>query len=496
MSYKNERVAMVMIPYLRPDYPPLALATFKGILNYEGISSKMLDLNIYVGSFFTDKEIQELENFCQGTQLNDEKRFYKKLRLFYRHYIKTSLVPFRPTTVGLSLFSFFMQKPAEIFCLELRKIFPDINIFAGGSGVTKFLNAEKKETDDWSKIVTGNKIINHIIIGEGENAVLDYIKFKKQGIEFVPQLNNFDLREKLPCYDDLEVGAYKNKAFLEFDNNELTVPITASRGCVRRCSFCNVESLWPKYVFRSGKDVVDEMEHYVKTMNIKNFKFTDSLINGSNKAWRDINKEIVDRNLDIQYTGQFIAKPIGQTTQEDYDMAQKAGATKMMIGVESGSESVRMHMKKKFDNKSLHDTIENLSDRNIMSHWMLITGYPTETEQDFQDTLRLIERYKKYNDRITLSFVSFVLLPDSPIAYQSKYEGLTFRTENDHGHDDYSLVNYWICDQNPTLNFKKRLERFENAKKFGKECGFGSNVDPYKQTIKQHEAVHENQILS
>lgn len=492
MSYKNERVAMVMIPYLRPDYPPLALATFKGILNYEGIPNKMCDLNIHVQDFFSDQEIQDLENFCTGTPCRDEKRFLNRLRLFYRHYIKKILVPFDPTMVGMSLFSFFMQKPAEIFCLELRKIFPEINVFAGGSGVTKFLN--KNETDDWSKIVVDNGIINHIIIGEGEEAVLDYIKFKRQGIKFVPQLNNFDLREKSPCYDDIDIGAYKNQAFLEFENNALTLPITASRGCVRRCSFCNVESIWPKYVFRSGKDVVDEMEHYVKHMNIKNFKFTDSLINGSNKAWRDINREIVDRDLNIQYTGQFIAKPIGQTTQEDYDMAQKAGAAKMIIGIESGSESVRMHMKKKFDNESLYDTIENLSARNIMSHWMLITGYPTETDDDFEDTLRLIEKYKKYNDRITLSFVSFVLLPDSPIAYQSKYSDLTFRTEHDHG--EHSIVNYWICDQNPTLNFDKRLQRFEKAKDFGAECGFGSNVDRFKKTIKQHQAVHETQILS
>lgn len=492
MSYKNERVAMVMIPYLRPDYPPLSLATFKGILKYEGIASKMIDLNIYVEDYFNKTEVIDLENFCTGTPCHDEKKLLKKLRLFYRAHINKTILPFKPSIVGISLFSFFMQKPAEIFCMELRKQLPDINIFAGGSGVTKFLN--NKETDDWSKIVTEHNIVDHVVIGEGEKAVLDYIKFKKQGIEFVPQLNNFDLREKKPCYDDIDIKAYKNKAFLEFDNNELTVPITGSRGCVRKCSFCNVESIWPKFVFRSGKDVVDEMEHYIKTMNVKNFKFTDSLINGSNKVWRDLNNEIVARGLDLQYTGQFIAKPLGQTTPEDYDIAQKAGAKKMIIGIESGSETVRNHMKKKFDNESLYSMIENLSDRNIMSHWMLITGYPTETDEDFEDTLKLVERYKHYNDRITLSFVSFVLLPDSPIAYKTKYEDLTFRSEFDHG--EHSLVNYWICDQNPTLNFDKRLERFEKAKAVGAECGFGTNIDKFKKTIKQHKAVHETQILS
>lgn len=492
MSYENERVVMVMIPYLRPDFPPLSMAIFKGILNYEGIPSLMIDLNIYVKHYFNQEEILELERFCSESECKNKKQIVKKIRMFYRHYIKEKILPFNPTTVGISLFSFFMQRTSELFSLELKKVLPHVNIFAGGSGVTRFRN--KEETDDWSKDVVEQNIIDHVIIGEGEQAVLDYLKFKKQGIKHVAQLNNFDLREKMPCYTDLDISAYKNEAFLEFENNELTVPITGSRGCVRKCSFCNVESLWPKYVFRSGKDVVDEMEHYVSTLGIKNFKFTDSLINGSNKSWRDINNQIVERKLDIKYTGQFIAKPLGQTTQHDYDMAQKAGASKLFIGIESGSESVRDHMGKKFDNKSLDSTIENLSERDIMTHWMLITGYPTETDEDFQQTLDLISKFKKYRNKITLSFVSFVLLPDSPIAFRSKYENLKFTNEFDDG--DKSIVNYWICEQNPTLNFKKRLERFKKATQFGLDCGYGTNIDKFKKTIHNVKNTHENQILS
>lgn len=486
----NERVALVMIPYLRPDFPPLSLALLKGILNYEKIPNTTIDLNIYIKDHFNSEELADLENFCSESICMDQKKTIKNIRKFFRFYIEKVLVPFQPTVVGLSLFSFFMQRTSELFALELRRYFPDVKIFAGGSGVTRFLN--KNETDDWSKIVTSKKLIDHIIIGEGEEAILDYIKFKKNKIEIVPQLHNFNLRERMPCYDDIDLTAYKNEAFLEFENQQLTVPITGSRGCVRKCSFCNVESLWPKYVFRSGADIVDEMQHYIETVGIKNFKFTDSLVNGSNKAWRELNNEIVDRKLDLNYTGQFIAKPLGQTTQHDYDMAQKAGATKLFIGIESGSEAVRNHMGKKFNNISLYDTIENLSERNIMTHWMLITGYPTETEEDFEQTLQLIEQFKKYRDKITLSFVSFILLPDSPIAYQSKYDHIKFVKE----HEDRDLVNYWLYENNPTLNFNERLRRFETARQFGLDCGYGTNIDKFKKTIMNVKETHVSQILS
>ena len=77
-DYKKERVAMIMTPYLRPDFPPLSLAMFKGIFNYEGIESKMIDLNIFVEEFFNVEEIQELENYCMETQCNNEKSIVKK----------------------------------------------------------------------------------------------------------------------------------------------------------------------------------------------------------------------------------------------------------------------------------------------------------------------------------------------------------------------------------------------------------------------------------
>ena len=209
----------------------------------------------------------------------------------------------------------------------------------------------------------------------------------------------------------------------------------------------------------------------------------------------------INRNLKIQYSGQFIAKPLGQTTQNDYDLAKQAGVSKLFIGIESGSERVRNHMKKKYDNRSLDDTITNLSQRGIKQHWMIITGYPTELEEDFQDTLDLLRRFKKYAHLISTNFVSFVLLSDSRIAYHDHYKDLKYISEYDQ--DDDSIVNYWICEQNPTLNFEKRLDRFYKAQEVAVECGYsGVNIDNYKKTIKnyinhkQKSNIHDAQILS
>ena len=125
----NERVALVMIPYLRPDFPPLSLALLKGILNYEKIPNTTIDLNIYIKDHFNSEELADLENFCSESICMDQKKTIKNIRKFFRFYIEKVLVPFQPTVVGLSLFSFFMQRTSELFALELRRYFPDVKIW-------------------------------------------------------------------------------------------------------------------------------------------------------------------------------------------------------------------------------------------------------------------------------------------------------------------------------------------------------------------------------
>ena len=65
MNLKNkEKVMLVMIPYLRPDFPPLALAMMKGILDQYGVDTKSRDFNTDVHEYFKNNEIVELEKFC------------------------------------------------------------------------------------------------------------------------------------------------------------------------------------------------------------------------------------------------------------------------------------------------------------------------------------------------------------------------------------------------------------------------------------------------
>lgn len=486
----NTKCFLAMIPYLRPDYPPLALPILKSILESNDIVTNICDFNVDVHDYFSQNEIKELKKFCSDPTYTNN-IIIKKIRKFYRYVINKHIKKFDPDVIGISLFSWFMQRTAELFCLEVKKYKPTCKIFIGGAGVTRFLVNGK--TEEWPKHMISKNIADAIIIGEGEDAVVDFCKNQLQGISIIPQLKSLD-RKVIPNFSGIDLFKYETIFKDDFTKEGPVITITGSRGCPRKCSFCNVESIWPTFVFRPAEKIVDEIENYVKKAGVRKFKFTDSLMNGSSSNWRNLNKEIIKRKLDIEYTGQFIVKPTGQTLDNDYDLAKEAGLSKLFIGVESGSENVRNHMRKKFNNASLYETIEKLSNRNIKQLWLFITGYPTETEQDFQDTLDLLKKYKKFGSLVTISIVSFVLIPDSPIAWQSKYKDLEFY--NEHPNNE-GLENFWICKSNPSLTYQTRLDRYYKAVETTVECGYSTvNFDDYKKRITDYNKQHEHQILS
>ena len=107
-------------------------------------------------------------------------------------------------------------------------------------------------------------------------------------------------------------------------------------------------------------------------------------------------------------------------------------------------------MKKQFSNKDLDEFVEHAYLNKINLEFLMIIGYPTETEEDFKDTLRMFERYKKYQsivDSVALGSTLGVL-PGTPLAEEYA--------------DDFSLndgENFWTFAKNKSLTFKERIKR-------------------------------------
>lgn len=382
-------IIFCILPKVTPNGPLVGPATLKACLSNEGFTSKVLDLNVDL--------FENIHETHRGAWYDEDRTFFDKE--VFREFCNEVLGPhlnrwvddilkLKPKWVGLSMFSNRSALITEEFARRIRKANPNIKIVVGGAGAY-FRGHQILQTG----------VIDYYIVGEAEVALVELLKGNTTypGINSRNSLQLFDLdRFPIPDYSDIDFSRYQKLLDDKVTFEPVTIYTTGSRGCVRRCSFCDVATQWPKFRFRSGHSIATEIvevyDKYIKDMNVI-IQFTDSLINGSMKSFKELCQELsaVKKRLpNIKWEGQFICRSEQQMPEEDYATLKLAGGETFFIGIESGSESVRNHMQKQFSNEDMWFMLSMFHKYKISANIMLVVGYPTETEKDFQETLNMI----------------------------------------------------------------------------------------------------------
>jgi len=250
-----------------------------------------------------------------------------------------------------------------------------------------------------------------------------------------------------------------------------TAIISGSRGCVRKCTFCDVMTIWPKYRWKTGKKIADEMHEVAEKTGLKKIGFSDSLVNGSMKHFRDMCKELASRDNKVQWNGQFIVRGAKTFSSEDFDNLANSGCNGLTMGIESGSEKVRDHMRKKFSNEDIDYFMKNLGNRKIKMKMLLIVGYPTETEEDFEETLQLLRRYKKYAKYISVSPHMMLTYKNTPLDFDHRdlYDTEGFHWKNDISNYDIRLVRFKkVFEVGQQMGYKFNKHALDKIEKFDK----------------------------
>ena len=460
----NKKIALIIAPRIQDDfgYTPAGASLVKAAIVKAGHQCKIFDFNAELEQSFMDdrEQLVPIDNWFLNHNFYSEK-IYKKILGLAEKWID-EVMEYDPSDVGISVFSYNSHRATILLSTLIKRRRPDIPIFMGGAG----LNTD----NNFGPYCMEQKIMDCWIRGEGELSVPAYLSgdMNYPGLNGKPpkQIDKIDDLE-FPDYSDYELASYTNKKGL------VALPITGSRGCVRACTFCDIASMWPKYKYRSGHSIAKEIKTQVKRYGAKAFRFTDSLINGSMKAFRDMTQELSKFRMAMPksdrfiWDSHFIVRSKRQMPPEDFVKMAESGAGTMLIGVESGSPSVRDHMKKGYSDDDLHYSLGELFKNNIKVRFLMIIGYPTETQDDFKQTLDFFDRYAEYGrnglvEEINLG-LTLNLLPNTPLFDNAKEYGL--ETTKQH-------INDWICVGNPTLDYRERLKRRITAQRHVENLGY------------------------
>jgi hypothetical protein len=501
----HRQVIITSVPYCEP-FPLVAPVLLAGCLEEAGITAKGVDFNIELLEHLADHPRRaDFKNFLTIGYLvkpKFDRAFFKTVVKFTKRWLDRIVAQHQPRYLGLSIFTSESLDFGLLFSYLIRKHHPNLIILAGGKGLEVAGVDGRKHGQVW----VDHHIVDAVIDGDAETAIIDAVRNNRRGmIRSQPQTKQDLDAIPLPKWNHYDLDIYSRLTDLidrdgSHDNvREPYLAITGSKGCVRQCTFCDVVSFWPDYIYRDPVKVAQEIIHNYRSTGIKKFKFTDNLINGSISNFRRMNQIIVDEiPQTITYGGYAIFRGRSQMPEEDFDLAARAGNNFWAVGVESGSEKVRHDMKKKFDNDDLDWSVRMLYKYNIRQNWLLMVGYPSETEQDFQDTQQLLKRYQhlRHNQMITVQVTpTFMVLNNAPIVTNPT---LASEYGLDHLHDRGPLANkFWTSTRFVDNDFPTRSRRWKQLVALIEDLGYnfgpGMPVQKWREEMENLDKIYQEQ---
>jgi len=457
-------ILLTSLPKYDVVAPPAAIGVLQGIAQHEGLRTDVFDFNLYLYKNLTQQEWQDLDNWLIFLRKDIDNDLKNKIIKLWEKGL-TNKIPDNCEYLLISVFSYWSLYIARLLIEHEAKKIKPYKLIVGGNGVSSKFPDTNLHFKEWND---RNNYIEHLVIGEGEVPLSKIISNGKVSY------NDTDL-------DCFPFPTYSNFDFSNYQEKKLY--ITGSRGCVRRCTFCDIENIWPKFRYRTAESLVEEIKRHFYEHGTTRFDFTDSLINGSVSNFYKFNVLLAEEKQknndlkDVGYLGQFICRPKNQMPVNHYEAMYYAGCRQLTVGIESFSERVRDHMKKKFSDEDIEYHLEQSGYYQIQNVLLMITGYPTETLSDHEKNLHDIEKYKMYAKAGVIEMIrwgtTMHLISDTPITSAESVAELGLKGNDEVQTGGGELATYnWSSEINPELTLKERLRRRVELHKKTVECGY------------------------
>lgn len=278
------------------------------------------------------------------------------------------------------------------------------------------------------------------IAGEGEDPFLEFLKVYDKpgdwprvrslvfrGSDGKPVVNPRSERIRTidelpwPAWDLYPMENYLSRGMNYHIKRGRTIPMMASRGCPYSCTFCSNPAMWTtRWIDRSPKGLVDEMENYVKTYGANNFVFTDLTAIVRQSTIIGICKEIKKRGLDI--TWQLPTARTEALTPEILDLLNDAGCHDMDFSIESASRQVLEAVGKRNDPDRMASLIKEGVSKGMNFSSNVIIGLPSEGVTDFFITYYFMIKLA-FQGMQELNVFPFIPYPGSHLFFEYRKEG-------------------------------------------------------------------------
>ena len=322
----------------------------------------------------------------------------------------------QPDLVGISVVSGTHNSTVMLGKL-LHEALPQAKIVLGGPHV-HFLYEEMMQEHAW---------IDFCVRGEGEHTTLELLSALEQGTDlsgipglihrmngrllvnqdrpFIKELDSLPF----PARDLLPMNDYRWRIFGFTRPDDKVVTITATRGCPFHCHFCASSYLWKTQRRRSVENVLDEIGKCAEEYDIGMLLFPDDMLLLNEKWAITLCRGMIERGYD-RFKWACMGRP-GRMSADMLDWLKKARCGLIMYGIEFGNQRLLDFCNRRTTLSDIESTIAATRARGILTMGFFIFGYPTETVETIEQTIRFARKLK-------LDYAEFNLskaLPGSPL---------------------------------------------------------------------------------
>lgn len=176
--------------------------------------------------------------------------------------------------------------------------------------------------------------------------------------------------------------------------------ITIMEGCNKKCTYCIVPETRGREVYRDYHSIIEEVK-----LSIDKGYMEFELLGQNVNCYKDKNKKknFVDLLDDISRIDgvkrlRFVTShPRHFTLEIAKLMRERENICKYLhLPMQAGSSRILKLMKRQYDKEYYLELIENIKEivKDISLSSDFITGFPTETEEDFEETLECLEKVR------------------------------------------------------------------------------------------------------
>jgi anaerobic magnesium-protoporphyrin IX monomethyl ester cyclase len=260
-----------------------------------------------------------------------------------------------------------------------------------------------------------------VLLGEAEwsllEAVSQFLKSDAQAIEQVPglaflhkgtgELVRTPRRELMrdldqlpfPSRDLIDTNQYRDA--WKAAHGYFSLNIVASRGCPYRCNWCAKPIYGDSFSVRSAQSVAEEMRQLKHDLGAEHLWFADDIFGLRPKWVRELAAEVERLDAAVPFKMQ---SRVDLMTADNVRSLRRAGCAEVWMGVESGSQKILDAMDKGTRVEQIAKARENLRQQGIRACYFLQFGYPGETWQDIQNTIKLVRDTRPDDIGVSVSY--------------------------------------------------------------------------------------------